>query len=147
MYNSGDSIPPFLLWVSPRSSGRRLLAGRSVLLKTGGLLRQTRHRTAPSARGFPASQKQADFDRHCQRHRQARSASSVWPPMQQDNSRFATANPQVQGCSQGNQNQARYLPNTVQGAGFQGLILSFLTTYCSFLPNYFTVLLLYKKYI
>jgi len=111
--------------------------GRSVYpAEIRGLVGQMRHRTAPSAWGFPVSQTWTDFERHCQRYRQARSVTlgGTTQGFLQPSHRSRAAPREI--C---------YLPNTVQGAGFQGLILSFLSSSHGFPPNYFIALLLYKK--
>lgn len=56
----------------------------------------------------------------------------VRPPIPQHNPRLASTKACSQACSQGKQHQACYLlikVNIGSGAGFQGLILLFLTCY------------------
>lgn len=145
LYNSGNSIPLFLLHrVSLRSSGHHLLAGRSILLKTRGLVGQMQHRTAPSAPGFPVSQMQADVDRRCQCYRQARSVTLGGLPCSSTTQGLL----QPSHRSRAALREIRIRPviyQTVEGVGFQSLFLYFLTFYCCFPPNCFMVLLFYKK--
>lgn len=126
---------------SLHSSGCHRLAGQSILLKTWRLVGQTQCRTAPSARGFPVSQTWTNFETHCQCYRQARSVALCGLPCNGTNQGLLQPTHRCRTAPQ----EIRIRPVIYQAAGFQGLILFFLTSYCCFPPEYFMVLLLYKK--
>lgn len=147
LYNSRNSVPPFLLhWVSLHPSGCHCLAGQSILLKTQGLVGQMQHRTAPSARGFPVSQTWTDFERHYQCYRWARSVTSCGLPCSSTTQGLLQPSHRSRAAPQ----EIRIRPIIYQiqfRVLVQGLILSLLTSYCCFLQTILWFYYSIKKYI